>query len=72
MLVDFALTSLYGKLGSAGLSCEVAEFSKRNSSAKVVCYKEHLSKIWNALSMIQGTLDGQYAMRLVLKEVSDA
>lgn len=68
--IDFALVSLYGKIGAAGLQCEVTEYSKKTGVAKVACVKGEQQRVWTALGMMQSTMDGQYAMRISLNDVS--
>ena len=72
LYLDFAMTSLYGKVGSAPLQYLVKDYSRKNCTLKLLTDRESCLKVYSALIVCQGTMDGINALRFSLGRVGFA
>jgi hypothetical protein len=69
MYLDFAVTSLFGKVGSAPLQYLVKDYSRKNCTLKLLTDRDSCEKVYNALVLCQSTMDGINAVRFNLSHV---
>ena len=69
MYLDFAMTSLYGKVGSAPLQYLAKDYSRKNCTLRLLTDRESCQRVYNALVVCQATMDGIHALRFNLSRV---
>jgi RNase P/RNase MRP subunit POP5 len=69
LYLDLAMTSLYGKVGSAPLQYQVKDYSRKQCTLTLLTNSESCWKVWTALAVSQATMDGIHAVRFNLRNI---